>query len=284
MSSKARKPMSKKNKIRRIAEDVIMVCLIAIMLISGWKIYTIIRDYRSSQANYDKIAGESRDGEFTGDIDFDALRKINPDVIGWIYYESSHIDYPIVQGTDNDKYLYTMFDGTPGGFGCLFADAKTDKAFKQFNTIVYGHHMRNGSMFADLKKLQDQEYCREHPRMELVTPEGKFHLEICAFLNQPSDSEIYTTNIVDLGERNEYLGLLNNLASYTTNEVMDIRDRLVILSTCVDATGPNRYIVVCKMVPWEGENIDMSYEESGSVERDNTEAGGEEGEAETEEY
>ena len=125
--------------------------------------------------------------------------------------------------------------------------------------------MKNGSMFADLKKLQDQEYYRSHPRMELITPEGKFHLEICAFLNQPSDSEIYTTNIKDLGERNDYLENIFNRAQYTTGVNMDIRDRFVVLSTCVDATGPDRYIVLCKMVPWEGQNIDMSYDEEGSA-------------------
>ncbi len=265
MGKKAKRPMSTKSKIRRIAEDIIMICLIAIMAFSGWKIYNIIQDYRNSQANYDKIAGESRDGEFTGDIDFEALRKINPDVVGWIYYEDSHIDYPIVKGENNDKYLYTMFDGTQGSFGCLFVDAATENPFKQFNTIVYGHHMKNGSMFADLKKLQDQEYYRSHPRMELITPEGKFHLEICAFLNQPSDSEIYTTNIKDLGERNDYLENIFNRAQYTTGVNMDIRDRFVVLSTCVDATGPDRYIVLCKMVPWEGQNIDMSYDEEGSA-------------------
>ena len=101
--------------------------------------------------------------------------------------------------------------------------------------------------------------------MELITPEGKFHLEICAFLNQPSDSEIYTTNIKDLGERNDYLENIFNRAQYTTGVNMDIRDRFVVLSTCVDATGPDRYIVLCKMVPWEGQNIDMSYDEEGSA-------------------
>ena len=77
---RARRHMSTKAKVRRYAEDVIMACLVIIMLFSAWKIYTIIKDYRDNQSLYDTIAGESRDGEFTGDIDFDALRKINPDV------------------------------------------------------------------------------------------------------------------------------------------------------------------------------------------------------------
>ena len=258
---KKKKPMSTKAKIRRIAEDVIMVCLALIMLFSAWQIYTIIRDYRANQSMYDNIASQSRDGEFTGDIDFDALRAINPDVVGWIYYEGTVIDYPIVQGRDNNEYLYKMFDGNYGGFGTLFVDAATERPFKQFNTIVYGHHMRNGSMFADLRKLKDQNYCTEHPRMELITPEGKFHLEIAAFLNQPSDSNIYTTNIHNIDERSAYLDMLNQLASYTTNVAMLETDRIVILSTCAYEYDEARYMVVGKMVPWEGQDIDMNYDD-----------------------
>lgn len=257
---KPKRPMSKKAKVRRYAEDVIMACLVIIMLFSGWKIYTIIKEYRDSQSAYDTIAGQSRDGEFTGDIDFEALKKINPDVVGWIYYKDTIIDYPIVKGTDNDKYLYTMFDGTYGGFGTLFVDAITENPFKQFNTIVYGHHMRNGSMFAPLKKLKEPDYCKKNPRLELITPEGKFHLEIFAFLNEPSDSNIYTTNIKDIGGREVYLDTVNKLATYTTDVAVEPTDRIVILSTCAYEYKDARYMVICKMVPWEGENIDMSYD------------------------
>ena len=258
--SKSKKPAGKASKVRRIAEDIIMGCLVIIMLFSAWKIYTIVKDYKSNQDAYDKISAQSRDGEFTGDIDFDALRKINPDVVGWIYYKDTIIDDPIVKGTDNDKYLYTMFDGQYGGFGTLFVDAVTEHPFKQFNTIVYGHHMRNGSMFAPLKKLKDRKYCEEHPRMELITPEGKFHLDIVAFLNQPADSNIYTTNIGEIKAREVYLDTVNNLADYTTDVPVKPTDRLVILSTCAYEYQDARYMVVGKMIPWEGENIDMSYD------------------------
>lgn len=260
MGNKTKKPMSKRARIRRYAEDVIMVCLALIVVVSGWKIYTIMRDYRQNQAVYDKISEETQVGGFTGDIDFDKLRSINPDVIGWIYYEDTVIDYPVVQGRDNEKYLYTLFDGSTGGFGTLFADASTEAPFRQFNTIVYGHHMRNGSMFAPLKHLKEKSYCDEHPQLELITPEGKFHLEIWAFLNEPADSKIYTTNIHDPGERTEYLDMIEDLASYKTDVEVSNTDRLVILSTCAYEYQDARYMVVCKMVPWDGQKIDMSYD------------------------
>ena len=264
----AKKARSRNARIRRGAENVIMLCLAAIVVISGWKIYTITREYHKGQQVYRKISEQTAAQGFTGDIDWDKLRKINPDVVGWLYYEDTVIDYPVVKGQDNDRYLYTLFDGSVGGFGTLFADAETEAPFRQFNTIVYGHHMRDGSMFAPLKRLKASSYAEEHPQLELITPEGKFHLVIWAFLNQPADSQIYMTNIQDKDERAAYLELIEDLADYTMDVEVGVDDRLVILSTCAYEYQDARYMVVGKMVPWDGQNINMSYDEPEEAEAD----------------
>ena len=246
----AKKARSKNARIRRSAENVIMVCLALIIVISGWKIYSIMRDYNKNEEVYKGISEQAQTDGFTGDIDFDELSRINPDVIGWLFYEDSPIDYPVVKGSDNDKYLTTMFDGTWGTFGTLFADAITEAPFRQFNTIVYGHHMRDGSMFGSLRKLKDPEYAKEHPRMELITPDGKYHLEIWAFLNQPSDSKIYTTNMSDPEECADYIDMVRELSEYTTEADVGPDDTLVVLSTCAYEYQNARYMVVGKLVPW----------------------------------
>lgn len=233
-----------------MAENVIMICLAAIMLISAYKVFTIVRNYKAGQSAYQSISEQAQPGGFTGDIDFEALRKINPDVVGWLYYKDMHIDYPVVKGSDNSKYLYTMFDGRSGGCGTLFADSITKAPFEQFNTIVYGHHMRDGSMFAQLKKLKDPGFCREHPTLELITPKGKYHLQIWAFLNQPSDSGIYETNIESEEQQAEYIALAEQMADYTTDVSVAPGDMLTVLSTCAYEYQDARYIVVCKMIPW----------------------------------
>lgn len=238
-------------RVRRTAENVIMICLALIVLISGYKVYTIIRDYKANQAAYEDVSEQAQPGGFSGEIDFEKLRAINPDVIAWLHYPDMNMDYPVVQGEDNEKYLSTMFNGEWGACGTLFADCITEAPFKQFNTIVYGHHMRDGSMFAQLRKLKDPEFCKEHPRLELVTPEGKYHLEIWAFLNQPSDSAIYETNIEDPGKQQEYIALAEKMADYTTDVTVSPADKLAVLSTCAYEYENARYIAVCKMVPWE---------------------------------
>ena len=246
MDETPKKKPKKGNKVRGTAFKIIIICLVGIMLISGWRVFTILKGYYADRSVYDSISEQAGD-----DIDFDALRKINPDVIGWLRYEGTIIDYPVVQGENNEMYLSMLFDRTWGGCGTLFADCITEAPFRQFNTIVYGHHMKDGTMFACLKELRDPEYCKKHSRLELITPEGKFDLVIWAFLNEPSDSTIYTTNFKLEEDKQAYLNLIQGLASYITTANVTTEDRLVMLSTCAYEFEEARYIVVCKMVPQE---------------------------------
>ena len=247
MDETPKKAPSKGKKIRRIASNIIMICLAGIMLVSGWRVFTILRGYQADRSVYDNISEKAGDAE--DKIDFDALREINPDIIGWLYYKDTVIDYPVVQGENNEVYLSMLFDRTWGGCGTLFADSITEAPFRQFNTIVYGHHMKDGTMFACLKELRDPEYCAKNPKLELSTPEGKFDLEIWAFLNEPSDSNIYLTNIKTEEDKQKYLDLAKSLADYTTDVQVSTEDRLVMLSTCAYEFENARYIIACKMVP-----------------------------------
>lgn len=226
-----------------------MICLVGIMLVSGWNVYKIVKGYLADRSVYSNIAEQA--GNLATGVDFDALRKINPDVIGWLYYKDTIIDYPVVQGENNEMYLSMLFDRTWGGCGTLFADCITEAPFRQFNTIVYGHHMKDGTMFACLKELRDPEYCKKNPKLKLITPEGAFDLEIWAFLNEPADSNIYLTNIYSEEDKQMYLNLAESLASYTTDVEVTTEDRLVMLSTCAYEFEDARYIIVCKMVPLE---------------------------------
>ena len=249
MDEKPRKAPSKSKKIRRTARNIIMICLVGIMLVSGWKVYEIVKGYLADRAVYDKIAEQA--GNMETGVDFNVLKEINPDVIGWLYYKDTVIDYPVVQGENNEMYLSMLFDRTWGGCGTLFADCITEDPFRQFNTIVYGHHMKDGTMFACLKELRDPEYCAKNPKLKLITPDGVFDLEIWAFLNEPADSNIYLTNIKSEEDKQMYLELAESLASYTTDVEVTTQDRLVMLSTCAYEFEDARYIIVCKMVPHE---------------------------------
>ena len=241
----------KKSKVRRIASDIIIICLFGIAVFSGYRLYKMHQEYKVGRDIYNQIAETAMPQGFTGEIDFDSLREINSDIKAWIYYEGTNINYPIVQGSDNDYYLHITFEGTWAIGGTLFVDAITEDAFNQFNTIVYGHHMQDHSMFGDIQDLKDPEYAEKHPQFELITPEQKYHMKICAFLNQPSDSGVYTTNFHDTESKQEYIDLIRSTAAYTTDEEMHPDDKLVVLSTCAYEYKNARYMVICKLVPWD---------------------------------
>ena len=233
------------------ASTIMIVFLILVTIILGVKIYQTIAEYRINREKYRELSesvtrseGNSLRDSFT--VDFDKLRRTNPDVVGWIRCKGTVIDYPIVQGNDNTKYLRTMFDGSYGICGTLFVDAAATDPFDQFNTIVYGHHMKDGSMFGSLKKFRELSYCRKHPKMVLATPEGSFDLQIWAFLNQPSDSLVFTNNVEGYEEKNAYIEWIRNKVEYTTDVEVDISDQIVVLSTCAYEYAGARYIVVCK--------------------------------------
>mgnify|MGYP000782800669 FL=1 len=96
------------------------------------------------------------------EVDFSVLREINPDIVAWIYIEGTKINYPIVQGGDNSYYLKHLFSGEWNGSGCIFLDFRNDVSFADRHSIIYGHHMKNGTMFTDIDKYKKQEFFDEH--------------------------------------------------------------------------------------------------------------------------
>ena len=102
-----------------------------------------------------------------------ALSEINPDYIGWISVAGTFIDYPVVQGQDNSKYLSISFSGWKNPSGTIFADYRHAEGFSGNFTILYGHNMKDGSMFADLNNYLTDGYLDEHPDVTITTPEGE---------------------------------------------------------------------------------------------------------------
>lgn len=109
-------------------------------------------------------------------IQFDELRKINPDIVGWLKVEGTEIDYPIVQTGNNETYLNTDFEGKKSVAGAIYLDYESEPDFSGRHNIIYGHNMKNGSMFKDIVKYKDEEYFKEHQDITVYTPEREYHL------------------------------------------------------------------------------------------------------------
>lgn len=244
-------------RIRNGALNVITVCLVGIILVSGYKIGKTMWDYQVAKSAYTNISEKTAKvdpKQFTGVVDWKALKKVNPDVQGWLYQKGTVINYPVVQGTDNDSYLHTRFDKQWSGGGTLFVDYRMEKGFKGFNSIIYGHHMKDGSMFRSIRGYTKEEgYYDKHKTLELATPHGNYHLVVfSAFITKATDENTYKMTY-DEAEKQAYIDRAWEQSELPiTRDSVDVTkdDRLVTLSTCAYDYEEARYIVMCKMVPW----------------------------------
>lgn len=244
-------------RIRNGALNVITVCLIGIILVSGYKIGKTMWEYQVAKSAYTNISEKTAKvdpKQFTGVVDWKALKKVNPDVQGWLYQKGTVINYPVVQGTDNDTYLHTRFDKQWSGGGTLFVDCRMEKDFKGFNSIIYGHHMKDGSMFRSIRGYTKEDgYYDKHKTLELATPHGNYHLVVfSAFITKATDEDTYKMTY-DEAEKQAYIDRAWERSELPiTRDSVDVtrNDRLVTLSTCAYDYEEARYIVMCKMVPW----------------------------------
>lgn len=113
-------------------------------------------------------------------IDFSALDFQNPDVVAWIQIPGTQINYPVVQGKDNDYYLHRDLNGQKSTAGTIFLDYADQADFSSLHNVLYGHHMKNGSMFKDISRYKDQGYFDQHSEIILYTPEREIHLKALA--------------------------------------------------------------------------------------------------------
>lgn len=244
-------------RIRNGALNVITVCLIGIILVSGYKIGKTMWEYQVAKSAYTNISEKTAKvdpKQFTGVVDWNALKNVNPDVQGWLYQKGTVINYPVVQGTDNDTYLHTRFDKQWSGGGTLFVDCRMEKDFKGFNSIIYGHHMKDGSMFRSIRGYTKEDgYYDKHKTLELATPHGNYHLVVfSAFITKATDEDTYKMTY-DEAEKQVYIDRAWEQSELPiTRDSVDVTksDRLVTLSTCAYDYEEARYIVMCKMVPW----------------------------------
>lgn len=159
----------------KMLRRIVIILLLCLMGVSAWQLYSMWAEYNRGEKTYDALeeyikVPEDSDGKKSGEapfpeVDFAELQKINPDVVGWIYGADTHINYPVVQGKDNNYYLHRMFTGEDNRAGSIFLDSTNNKDFSDVHSILYGHHMKNGAMFHDLMEYKNQEYYDKHPSL-----------------------------------------------------------------------------------------------------------------------
>jgi len=231
----------KKNLILYLFMGVFSITL----LFSIYKIYTITSSYNEGANTYQAIKTHVKKSE--KEIDFDKLKEINKDVIGWIYSKDTTIDYPVVQGSDNSYYLSHLFDNTPNSSGSIFMDYTKNKNFTSKNTVLYGHHMKNGTMFQSLMGYKDPSYYNSHKVIDLYTPNQNYKIEVVyGFL---IDAYKWDDNKFVLDENVDDLLLhAKSNTTFDSGKTISNSDKIITLSTCSYEMEEGRYVLIGKLV------------------------------------
>ncbi|MBQ9886170.1 MAG: class B sortase [Lachnospiraceae bacterium] len=178
---------------------------------------------------------------------YDTMHGINNDYQGWIYINGTKINYPIVQGTDNDFYLGHTFYKEPVFSACLFVDYRIEGGLEAKNPIVYGHNMKNGSMFAGLKKFMKSDFRNTHPSFSVYTSTGAYEYQVFSVYTTSPISDTYRTSFADGEDFMNYVMMIKNRSDVKYPVDVYPQDKIITLSTCVN-NNKDRYIVHAKRI------------------------------------
>ena len=249
-----------------------LIVSLAAVVVSGINVFRLSREYQKGINEYQQLESyasvkeeapvqeESTEAEETEeeslipvsvDIQYDELKKINEDFAGWLYYEPLDISYPIVRGNDNDYYTHYTFEGEKNSSGAIFMDFLNKTDYSDYNTIVYGHNMRNGTMFGSLKKmLNDFSIQEENPNFYVFTEDKAYMYEIFAVYLTQADSRTYDL-IRNEEEQQGFLDYVDEAATWRSDKVVSASDKVMTLSTCHGLHSNNRTIILGVLVASE---------------------------------
>ena len=247
---------------------------LAIAVVSGWKAFSILKNYHDSEKAYEDAATqyisaeeESEEAEPTpmtveqfeeaianprrpiADIDFAALQEENDDVVGWICCKGSKINYPVVHGEDNSFYMEHLYNGEWNPGGAIFIDFRNLPDFASGNTLLYGHHMQDGSMFAGVTEYADQTYMDSHAIIWFLTPEQDYMLLPFSAYITHATGDAYTLEFSTSEERDSWVQqrIANSYVESMVTPQAD--DPIVTLSTCTYEYDNARFVLHCVLRP-----------------------------------
>lgn len=243
------------SRARNLLLDLLIVILLIIIAVSGYKFGSAMWRYHVGTREAEKTAQlaevpstDSGEEEFT--INWKKLKKKNSDVRAWLRQKGTVINYPVMQGEDNQFYLYRMFNKEYNVKGSLFIDFRNKKPFRgDFLTVIYGHRMRDKSMFWHIADYREKSYYKKHPTMRLYTPDGNYTLKIFAACTIPATSDKYAFDFEGRKSEREYLDWISENTQLKTNVEVTPEDRIVMLSTCTYEYKNARAVVYAKLVP-----------------------------------
>lgn len=274
-------------KKKKVSDKVLVIGIIFCLAVMAFSLYQIIktamayregeeeynqlRQYTSAQQDSDNsgesVSGQSRaaealsavsvSGDSEGDVlkapisvDWNSLKSINQDIVGWIYIGALQLSYPVTHYTDNDFYLHRTFEKNDNFAGSIFEEYQNSTDFNDPNTIIYGHNMKNGSMFGTLSQLEEK--YTDDPNIWVLTPDGDYCYRIFSMKKASISDETYT---LFMGTDETFTDWCNKMRASSDIDTgaftFTTESRILTLSTCTTDSG-HRFVVQALRIPSEG--------------------------------
>ena len=255
---------------------ILIVLLVGGMLFAGWQLGGILLNYHRDRSAYNDLASSAvsamaeKDEETTAaalpedpmssarvvsqvpiSVDWDYLRSVNSDIVGWLYCPNTVINYPVVQTNDHDFYLDHGFDKAPNTSGTLFADKNSVAGIVQSNFIIYGHNMKDKSMFGSFQSYVNESYFVQNPTMYFLTPGGSYRVDLIGAHIVEGTVDNFPSYFENTEAYQAYLDSISSHFFWFNRAALNTDYQLLTMSTCTSAEGITeaRLLVHGMMVP-----------------------------------
>ena len=258
MAKKQKRSRKKGTKKKSgLLSNLILILAVCVFVFSGYQLYQIFSEYHEGKKEYEEIRElviqeepkkepeEQKEPEvqprFT--VDFATLQQMNPDTVGWIRFEEpSEISYPVVKGRDNEEYLTRTFEANDNKLGTLFVDKDNTGTFTDRNTIIYGHNMKNGTMFAKLLKFREESFLKKHHVIILYTPKKTMYLKVISSYAVKAQDQMPITFANEM-QKKEYITKIRRMSEPSIKLDDKKIDRIYTFVTCSYERDDNRTYV-----------------------------------------
>jgi sortase B len=234
----------------RLLSAAIGLMLIVTLLLGGYGLWDTWNIYRNAGVSAELLKYKpTSTGEDAPNPTLEEMQKINKDVCAWLTVDDTNIDYPVVQGDTNAKYLNQAVDGSFSLSGSIFLDYRNANDFSDAYSLIYGHHMEGEVMFGEIPDFLETDYFQSHTTGTLFTIEHTYDIEWFACEETDAyDKMIYDPTVyTDKNSVTKLLSYLEDSATQYRDIDVSASDHLIALSTCAEATGDDRVILIGRL-------------------------------------
>ena len=239
---------------------VLILCAIAVccggyLIYHHWSVkqreleYEKLRQEETLSAATEMVIAEPETEENTEETviycdpvyDFGQLHEQNEDIYAWIVVPGTQVDYPLLQSETDNYYLDYNLDHSKGYPGCIYTNQCNRKDFSDYNTVLYGHNMKNLSMFGSLKKYKTEDFYKDHQFFTIYTSECAYRYQIFAYYDVPETDEVYTVGFAPDETFQKFIDKMKQKSYDDTGVNVTKDDHIMTLSTC--STTGKRFVV-----------------------------------------